>query len=359
MAAQPTEVMVFGVPTTGGSTGPAEPSDVAGRADPIGFADREDELFDALDESIDDRRVNLRVYETPDLSELVRRLPDAPFAGLHLVAHGLDGGSIAVDFGFGDRRSREVVPVAMEAALADRQLRFAVLNVCNSKPLAEALRAHVDCVIGVDDVLRFETASLFNRPFYEALARGESVGRAFAHARSVVINNPLWANRIELFEREPGAAALVPFPAAEPPPVEGPADVFIIGGERHRRAIRRLKGHLAPATTFSVVVDLGPGMVFDEVAPDQIETARLVIVLVGEKDARGHYEAEDIVRTIERRCGRGRVSFFPVSLPGHDPRRDGMPYGLARVVGVQVPPPADFAAAAAAIRRVLRRLPPR
>lgn len=344
MAAQTTELMVFGVPT----------------GEPIGFADREDELFAALDEAIDDRRVNLRVYETPDLSELVRRLPDAPFTGLHLVAHGLDGGSIAVDFGFGAERSREVVPAAMEAALADRKLRFAVLNVCDSKPLAEALRAHVDCVIGVDAVLRHETASLFNRPFYEALARGESVGRAFAHARSAVANNPLWARNIELFEREDGiAGTIVPLPAAEPPPVQGPPDVCIIGGERHLQAIRRLKGHLAPATTFSVVVDLGPGMVFDEVAPDQLEAARLVIVLVGAKDERGHYEAEDIVRTIERRCGRGRVTFFPVSLPGHDPRRDGMPYGLARVVGVKVAPPADFARAAAEISRVLRRMPAR
>lgn len=336
------ELMMFGVPAT---------------QTPIHFEAREREVFEALDPAIDDRRVNVRVYETADLSTLVSGLADAAFTGLHIVAHGREGGLVFVDSGFGDATLQVVMPEMLARAIARRNLTFAVLNICHSKVLAEAFAPHVDCVIGVDQAVNHETASHFNRGFYKALAKGQSIGEAFFQGQTAVISHATWADSIVLEGRRKAEAdTIVPFPAAPPPADEAP-DVFIIGGAIHEAAIRRLKGHLAPATSFSVTVDLDPEMVIQGIAPAKLTGARLVIILVGPAEDDDYYSADQIVAAIRARCGRSRVSFFPVFLPGHDPQTGRIPYGLNGVVGVRIASTAHFPEAAQQISRALARFP--
>jgi tetratricopeptide (TPR) repeat protein len=74
------------------------------------------------------------------------------------------------------------------AALADLfrvlgpDVRCVVLNACHSALQADALRQHVDCVVGMSDAILDASAIDFSFAFYQALAFGKDVGVAFEAA---------------------------------------------------------------------------------------------------------------------------------------------------------------------------------
>jgi hypothetical protein len=70
--------------------------------------------------------------------------------------------------------------LAMMVAAAACNARVVVLNACYSAMQAEALRAGIDCVIGMDGAVGDDAARAFAIRFYGALASRRSVGNAFA-----------------------------------------------------------------------------------------------------------------------------------------------------------------------------------
>jgi hypothetical protein len=106
---------------------------------------------------------------------------------LHFSGHGDDGALLLAG---PDGQSARVEPDALSALVAavapGLALRCVVLNACHSAPLAEALRPHVDRVIGVPGDLRDLTAVAFAGSFYEAIGFGCDVDRAFEIALAQV-----------------------------------------------------------------------------------------------------------------------------------------------------------------------------
>lgn len=334
------------------------------------FDHQEDDVFTGLAQGGASRTVNVRTYEDSDPTELSRQLRTAPFVGLHLAGHGGEGGEVAVDFRFG-AGEQGVVAESWIPVLAQHALEFMVLSVCHSAALGEALKDHVDCVISAEGLLKLSTARHFDRAFYAALGRGESVRAAFEAGKADAgLPNQFHGKRLHLFEREEGIAERT-FPFRHGAPLDDSAPpVYIIGSERHRRAMRRLQAHLVPTASYSPVLNLKAGDLRDRIAPEKLAAAKCVPFVIGGRDANpprsdagrqlemdeyvgAFYAGDELVGLIQKAykdVGSGRVRFFPLKLPNFDPFEDETPYGLRRVFGAEVPRPADYATAAAKLR---------
>jgi WD40 repeat protein len=66
------------------------------------------------------------------------------------------------------------------------QVRLVVLNACYTAPIAEALRAHVDCVVGMSGAIHGDAARSFAIGFYGGLGEHESVAAAFRQGRAAI-----------------------------------------------------------------------------------------------------------------------------------------------------------------------------
>jgi hypothetical protein len=153
---------------------------------------RLDEEVRAIDQAL--RQANYRdqfdlrqhwAVRVADLQELLLR--HQPHI-VHFSGHGSPAGQLLLE----DDRSREfaVPPDALSrlfAILRDR-VRCVVLNACYSEPQAQAIAAHIDCVIGMPDAIGDAASLNFAASFYQALAYGRDVQTAF----------DLGCNRIDL-----------------------------------------------------------------------------------------------------------------------------------------------------------------
>lgn len=76
----------------------------------------------------------------------------------------------------------ELVPLFKEQS----SLQLAVLNACNTRPLADALQEIVGTVIGTTRKLDDRAARTLTKVFYATLARNESVAHAYSEAMEAV-----------------------------------------------------------------------------------------------------------------------------------------------------------------------------
>ncbi len=126
---------------------------------------------------------------------------------LHFSGHGTRGGELILEkhASLKDLREGRQLAAGLEtegdyvafativdllAAYCDI-LRCVVFNACYTEPLAEALSAHIDCVIGMRGLINDGLALRFTELFYRGLVSGDSVGRAFARTvTELVVRNP-------------------------------------------------------------------------------------------------------------------------------------------------------------------------
>lgn len=123
---------------------------------------------------------------------LLRYRPDI----VHLSGHGSSTGRLALEE---DSLTRDVsmervrTTANSEAeiralprifAAARGAIRCVVLNACHSGAAAPGIAEHVDCVIGMSNLVKDEAAIRFAWAFYHALVHGQSVKTAFDLART-------------------------------------------------------------------------------------------------------------------------------------------------------------------------------
>lgn len=76
--------------------------------------------------------------------------------------------------------ARPGVPDTLDILVATRRPSLCVvLSACYSQPQAAAIAEHIDAVIGMSAAIPDDDARTFAGAFYEALAEGEHVKRAF------------------------------------------------------------------------------------------------------------------------------------------------------------------------------------
>src|SRR5262249_23917620 len=87
-----------------------------------------------------------------------------------------------------DGRGHVVTPEAFAQTLdaAGASVRLVVLNACYTASLADALLAHVDCVVGMSGAIHDDAARSFAIGFYGGLGEYESVAAAFKQGRAAI-----------------------------------------------------------------------------------------------------------------------------------------------------------------------------
>lgn len=121
------------------------------------------------DVSVDDLREKLRGVQ-PDV--------------LHFSGHSIRGELLFEGNAWGHRVPKESLADMLK--LLKGRLRCVVLNACTSDEQAAEIARTIDCVIGIRSSIDDDAAIAFSRGFYEALAWGDSVGKAFELARNSI-----------------------------------------------------------------------------------------------------------------------------------------------------------------------------
>lgn len=111
-----------------------------------------------------------------DLSKiLLRHRPTI----VHFSGHGTSAGELKFEDETGNARTVPVTALGRLFSILGGGVRCVVLNACYSQAQAEALREHVDCVIGMKETIEDAAAIAFASSFYLGLGHGESARTSF------------------------------------------------------------------------------------------------------------------------------------------------------------------------------------
>jgi hypothetical protein len=86
----------------------------------------------------------------------------------------------------GSARIASTAAVAEAFGAAGASVELIVLSACYTEAQAEALLAHVDCVVGTSDSIRAAAARSFAIGFYGGLAEREPIARAYNQGRAAI-----------------------------------------------------------------------------------------------------------------------------------------------------------------------------
>ena len=129
-------------------------------------------------------KVVFRHYLFVDMAGLVECLLDFRPVAVHFSCHGQRSFLSLYQDEVSVRTLRDALKAWCEDA-SGTGLRFAIANLCNSAPLAQALADYIDFVIGHDQPVLDSAAIDFARVLYKALGSGRSLRNGFELARAV------------------------------------------------------------------------------------------------------------------------------------------------------------------------------
>jgi len=98
---------------------------------------------------------------------------------VHFSGHGTDEGKLVFEDDMGNARAVPPMALARVFETLKKNIRIVILNACFSSEQAEAIRQHIDCVIGMSSAISDPAAIAFASAFYLANASGCSVKEAF------------------------------------------------------------------------------------------------------------------------------------------------------------------------------------
>lgn len=132
-----------------------------------------------LESSEGGRRVELDYWPDVRVDQLPDRLLKAPADVLHFSGHSTEDGAITMRDADGQILDLQPEGVAQVIGAFGDRLRCVVLVACFSAELAQRLQDHIDVVVGMQSEVDDDAAIVFVSTFYNALAQGHAVRRAF------------------------------------------------------------------------------------------------------------------------------------------------------------------------------------
>lgn len=105
---------------------------------------------------------------------------------VHFSGHILNTEELVLEQDQGEPKLVGKAALARLFSILKDNVRIVVLNACNSRAQAEALCEHVDCAIGMHELIGDDAAIEFAGAFYRALGYGRSVWEAFQLGRSAL-----------------------------------------------------------------------------------------------------------------------------------------------------------------------------
>lgn len=114
------------------------------------------------------------------VDELMRHMTELDPTVIHFSGHGGGSAGLLLQDEQGQPHTVSERALVMMVGAAARNARLIVLNACYSAVQAEALRARIDCVVGMEGAIGDAAARAFAMRFYGALGNRRSIGNAFA-----------------------------------------------------------------------------------------------------------------------------------------------------------------------------------
>lgn len=111
------------------------------------------------------------------IDELMRHLTELDPVVIHFSGHSGAAGLLLEDER-GEPQPVSARALMMMVGTTARNARLVVLNACYTIVQAEALRARIDCVVGIDGAIGDDAARAFAIRFYGALGNRRSIGNA-------------------------------------------------------------------------------------------------------------------------------------------------------------------------------------
>lgn len=114
------------------------------------------------------------------IDELMRHLTELDPTVIHFSGHGDPSAGLLLQDEQGQPQPVSARALAMMVEAAARSVRVVVLNACYTTVQADALRAKVDCIVGMSGAIGDIAARAFAIRFYGALGNRRSIGNAVA-----------------------------------------------------------------------------------------------------------------------------------------------------------------------------------
>jgi CHAT domain-containing protein len=114
------------------------------------------------------------------IDELMRHLTELDPTVIHFSGHGDRSAGLLLQDEQGQPQPVSARALAMMVEAAARSVRVVVLNACYTTVQADALRAKVDCVVGMSGAIGDVAARAFAIRFYGALGNRRSISNAVA-----------------------------------------------------------------------------------------------------------------------------------------------------------------------------------
>lgn len=183
---------------------------------------------DELERSFHRGDFELRMSWAAQPLDLFRGLRKFRPTVVHFTGHGSEDGLYFVGAD-GSALLLTTAALAQTFEAVGGSVRLVVLNTSYSDALAEALRAHVDCVIGVRGAIADEAARSFATGLYGGLAAGEPIAAAYRQACAAINLAALRGENDMVIKVRTGVDAerlvlLTERPAAVDAPAAGPGD---------------------------------------------------------------------------------------------------------------------------------------
>jgi TPR repeat protein/virulence-associated protein VagC len=118
--------------------------------------------------------------------DLIDLLDDTDAQVMHFSGHGGKHGLVLVARGGHDPHPVDAAALRQLFHTYHGSVRLAVLSACSSHAEAQAIADVVGCAIGTLNDIADEAAITFNSRFYQAIANGDSVQRAYNKARTAL-----------------------------------------------------------------------------------------------------------------------------------------------------------------------------
>lgn len=112
------------------------------------------------------------------IDELMRHLTELDPTVIHVSGHGGGAAGLLLEDERGEPQPVLARALTMMVGTTARNARLVVLNACYTTAQAEALRARIDCVVGMDGAIGDDAARAFAIRFYGALGNRRSIGNA-------------------------------------------------------------------------------------------------------------------------------------------------------------------------------------
>lgn len=110
---------------------------------------------------------------------LLRHQPDI----VHFCGHGSQSSEIVLEDNFGKSHGVSADALSDLFSVLKDNIRCVVLNACFSEQQARSIAEHIDCVVGMSQVIGDKAAISFATAFYQALGYGRDVESAFKLGR--------------------------------------------------------------------------------------------------------------------------------------------------------------------------------